>query len=460
MQQLMTTEDTSAAISEQFDRDLAQARVLVVDDEPGMRNFLQKALRDHCAVVDACSDTAEASTRLDEHSYDVIILDNIMPKQSGLDWLAEQKRIGLFSDAILITAYADLETAISAIRAGASDFLLKPFRSNQLLNALGQSLSRSRLRRQNFLLRHELAVGKDLLRHRDALIGSSEVIEEVRQAITHAAGIRTHVVIRGEAGTGKQIAARMLHGLSDKSEKPFVWLQSFGMTEQTFQARLFGRVEDVANGTAQGEDGILINAAGGTVFLEDVEMLTPACQNILAELLSTGRFSPLGAERSMSLDVRVIASTTRPLQQAVEDGSFRQDLYYLLNVATINLAPLRERPDDILDLIAFFTETLSRQMGVTPPPIDAVTRRRLLGYSWPGNVMELRNAVERALIVGRFDPPSGADDNGSEMETLGAVEQRHILKVLDACGGNRAEAARRLGVARKTIDRKCQSWGL
>ncbi|MEJ8562330.1 sigma 54-interacting transcriptional regulator [Yoonia sp. GPGPB17] len=303
-------------------------------------------------------------------------------------------------------------------------------------------------------------MGKDLLRHRDALIGSSEVIEEVRQAISHAAGIRAHVVIRGEAGTGKQIAARMLHGLSDQSDKPFVWLQSFGMTEQTFQARLFGRVEDVANGTAQGEDGILINAAGGTVFLEDVEMLTPACQNILAELLSTGRFSPLGAERSMRLDVRVIASTTRPLQQAVEDGSFRQDLYYLLNVATINLAPLRERQDDVLDLIAFFSETLSQQMGVTPPPIDAVTRRRLLAYAWPGNVMELRNAVERALIIGRFDPPNGGDDDPAELETLGAVEQRHILKVLDACGGNRAEAARRLGVARKTIDRKCQSWGL
>ncbi|MEJ8562329.1 response regulator [Yoonia sp. GPGPB17] len=146
MQQLLTTENASAAISEQFDRDLASARVLVVDDELGMRNFLQKALRDHCAVVDTCADTAEASARLDEHSYDVIILDNIMPKQSGLDWLTEQKRIGLFSDAILITAYADLETAISAIRAGASDFLLKPFRSNQVLNALGQSLARSRLR--------------------------------------------------------------------------------------------------------------------------------------------------------------------------------------------------------------------------------------------------------------------------------------------------------------------------
>ena len=457
-----TATDTNAmsALTEEFDQDLAQARVLVVDDEPGMRNFLIKALRDHCAKVEACADTAEASSKLDQEVYDVIILDNIMPKQTGLDWLTEQKRIGLFADAILITAFADLETAIAAIRAGASDFLLKPFRSNQVLNALGHSLARSRLRRQNSILRYELEAGKDLLRHRDALIGSSDVIQEVRNAISRAAKTPAHVVIRGEPGSGKQIAARMLHSLSAQADKPFVWLQAFGMTEETFQARLFGRVEDFSNGSVMGEDGILINAAGGTVFLEDVEMLTPACQNILTELLSTGRFRPLGAERSLRLDARVIASTTRPLQQAVEEGSFRADLYYLLNVGAINLAPLRERSEDVMELITFFGEKLSQQMGVKPPSLDPAMRRRFLAHSWPGNVMELRNTVERAMIVGRYQAPSDQRDDNIDTETLAAVEQRHILSVLEACGGNRAEAARRLGVARKTIDRKCQSWGL
>ncbi|MEM8577268.1 MAG: sigma-54 dependent transcriptional regulator [Pseudomonadota bacterium] len=460
MDQNLAPAPSAAPLTEQFDRDLARARVLIVDDEPGMRNFLVKALRDHCGHVKACADTAEASAELDEAAYDVVILDNIMPKQSGLDWLAEQKRIGLFADAILITAYADLETAIAAIRAGASDFLLKPFRSNQVLNAIGQSLARSRLRRQNFQLRHELEAGKDLLRHRDALIGSSELVRDVRQAIARAADIPSHVIIRGEPGTGKQIAARMLHRASGQGERPFVWLQSFGMTEDTFQARLFGRVEDVSNGTATGEDGILINVAGGTVFLEDAEMLNPACQNILAELLSTGRFRPLGAQRSLRLDARVIASTTRPLQQAVEDGSFRKDLFYLLNVGSINLPPLRERAEDILELIAFFGEELSQRMGMALPALEPAMRRRLLAHPWPGNVMELRNTVERALIVGRFEAPSHEEAEPAEIETLGAVEQRHILKVLEACNGNRAEAARRLGVARKTIDRKCQSWGL
>ncbi|MEM9971764.1 MAG: sigma-54 dependent transcriptional regulator [Pseudomonadota bacterium] len=456
----MNAPPQNMAVSEEFDVGLADARVLVVDDEPGMRNFLVKALQGHCAKVVATADTEEASQKLDAEVYDVIILDNIMPKKSGLEWLAEQKRIGLLSDAILITAFADLETAISAIRAGASDFLLKPFRTNQVLNALGQSLSRSRLKRQNSLLRYELEAGKDLLRHRDALIGSSSAIQSVREAIERAALTPAHVVIRGEAGSGKQIAARMLHSRSAQQHKPFVWLQCFGMTEEAFQARLFGRVEDVSNGTISGEDGILINAAGGTVFLEDVEMLTPACQNILTELLSTGRFRPLGAERSFQLEARVVSSTTRPLKQAVEESTFRADLYYLLSVGDIALPPLRERAEDVLELIAFFGQSLSQRMGVAMPEIDPALRRRLLAHPWPGNVMELRNTVERALIVGAFEAPAQPETATSEHESLASVEQRHILNVLEACGGNRAKAARHLGVARKTIDRKCQAWGL
>ncbi|MEM9734509.1 MAG: sigma-54 dependent transcriptional regulator [Pseudomonadota bacterium] len=448
------------SISDEFDVDIAQARVLIVDDEPGIRNFLFKALREYCAAVETAENTEEASKKLDETSFDVIILDNVMPKVSGLEWLAEQKRIGLLSDTILITAFADLDTAISAIRAGASDFLLKPFRINQILNALGQSMARSRLRRQNSLLRYELETGKDLLRHRDALIGVSEAMNMVRRMIERAANTPAHVVIRGEAGSGKQIAARMLHSNSAQAQNPFVWIQCKAMTEEGFQARLFGRVEDMNHGSVSGEEGILINAAGGTLFLEDVELLTPACQNILTELLSTGRFRPLGAERSFELDMRVISSTTAPLKDTVEAGAFRTDLFYLLNVAEIAIPALRERPEDILELLNFFAQNLAKQMGLQAPVLDPIMRRRYLAHHWPGNVMELRNTVERALIVGEYQSPAFADKADAEHETLAVVERRHVLKVLDACGGNRAEAARQLGLARKTIDRKCQAWGL
>ncbi|MEM6670168.1 MAG: sigma-54 dependent transcriptional regulator [Pseudomonadota bacterium] len=443
-----------------FSDELSRAAVLVIDDEPGMRNFLSKVLSETCAKVDVAKDTRHASLLLDENAYDVIVLDNIMPDKTGLEWLAEQRQIGLFSDAILITAHADLDTAISAIRAGASDFLLKPFRSNQVLNSIAHSLDRARLRRQNSVLRHELEVGRDIPRHRDALLGASVEIQNVRQAIERAALSPAHVVLRGEVGTGKQVAARMLHAASPNANNPFVWLQCHGMSEQVFQERLFGQLEAQADGSFSDREGMLLSAAGGTLFLEDVEMLSPGCQHLLAELLSTGRFSPLGASRSVELDMRIVSSTTRPLGDISEERAFRADLFYLLTVIEIVLPPLRERPDDVIELTTFFTQSLARQMGVDLPELTPLARRRLLSHSWPGNVMELRNTVERALIHNDFEGALNAKSTPMGAETLAVVEQRHILGVLEACNGNRAEAARRLGVARKTIDRKCQSWGL
>ncbi len=439
-----------------FGHELGLARVLVIDDEPGMRNFLSKVLKGVCARVDVSESTSKASDLLDENTYDVIVLDNIMPDQTGLEWLAEQREIGLFSDAILITAHADLDTAIQAIRAGASDFLLKPFRSNQVLNAIAQSLERARLRRQNSVLRHELEVGADILNHRDALLGTSSEIQSVRQDIERAAQSQSHVVIRGEVGSGKQVAARMLHAASQRAEKPFVWLKCNGLTEESFQERLFGQL----NSQASDKEGILRSAAGGTLFLEDVEMLSSGCQNILAELLSTGRFTPLGASRGVDLDMRIVSSTLRPLADAAQDRSFRADLYYLLTVVEIALPPLRERAEDIVELTSFFSESIAAQMGVEVPVFSPLARRRFLSHNWPGNVMELRNTVERALIHHNFDEALGSAADQVEVESLASVEQRHILAVLEACNGNRAEAARRLGVARKTIDRKCQAWGV
>lgn len=445
-----------------FSVELSRATVLVVDDEPGMRNFLSKVLAGSCRKVDVSADTRDASRLLDENTYDVIILDNIMPEKTGLEWLAEQRRIGLFSDAILITAHADLDTAIEAIRAGASDFLLKPFRSNQVLNATARSLERSRLRRQNSVLRHELEVGRDILKHRDALLGTSEEIQKARQAIDRAASSHANVVVRGEVGSGKQVAARMLHAASPRAAQPFVWLQCYGMTERAFQERLFGQLGAQADGSFAGQEGILQSAAGGTLYLEDVEMLSAGCQNILAELIGTGRFSPLGARRSLELDVRIICSTTRPLGDIAAERAFRADLFYLLTVVEIVLPPLRQRTADIVELTTFFSERLSQRMGTDIPAFSANARRKFLSYEWPGNVMELRNTVERALIHRDFEAALGATATAAEVEIedLAAVERRHILAVLDACDGNRAEAARRLGVARKTIDRKCRSWGL
>ncbi|MEM9333052.1 MAG: sigma-54 dependent transcriptional regulator [Pseudomonadota bacterium] len=443
-----------------FAEDLADASVLVVDDEPGMRNFLSKVLTGNCSIVDVVEDTHVASRLMDEKTYDVIVLDNIMPEKTGLEWLEEQRQIGLFSDAILITAHADLDTAIQAIRAGASDFLLKPFRSNQVLNAIARSLERAQLRRQNSVLLHELELGRDLLRHRDGLVGTSAELQQVRKTIERAAKTHSNVVIRGEAGSGKQVAARMLHATSARSDYPFVWLHCYGMEEQTFKERLFGRLETQVDGSVTRQEGILQSAAGGTLYLEDLDMLSPGCQNILAELLSTGRFSPVGASRSVDLNVRIVSSITQPLAERVQDNAFRPDLFYLLTVVEIVQPPLRERYEDVLELTSYFADTLATRMGIKAPEFTPSARRRFLAHDWPGNVMELRNTVERALINGSFEDALEPTFGEFEAESLATVEQRHILAMLEACNGNRAEAARRLGVARKTIDRKCLAWGL
>lgn len=450
------------SIDEQLRHALAQASILVVDDEPGMRNFLQKSLSVHCRRVDVTSSSAEATAALDQCRYDVIVLDNVMPTKTGVEWLTEQSEIGLFSDAILITAHADLDTAIAALRAGASDFLLKPFRSNQLLNAIAQSLTKTKLRRQNSVLRNELEAGRDILRHRDALVGSSAKIEEVRATIRRAAATDAQVVIQGEVGCGTQIAARMLHNGSSRAENAFVWLHCSTLEESTFEARLYGTIDHARHrGDVRTEnDGMLVSASGGTLYLEDIDTLTPPCQTLLTQLLSEERFRPVGAERAVPLDVRIVASSRTPLEEAVAAGRFRQDLFYLLNVIEIGLPPLRERKDDIIELADFFLDNLAGRMNIEKPVMPAAAKRKLVSHAWPGNVVELRNTMERALIQGGFDDIGVSQETRVAPETLEEVEKRHILDVLGTCNGNRAEAARRLGIARKTIDRKCQSWGL
>lgn len=442
---------------EGFENVLEGSSILVIDDEPGIRHFIQKQLSSFGARIDVASNTKIATNLLDDFDYDLILLDNILPDQKGLDWLSEQKRVGLYCEAILMTAYADLGTAIEAIRAGASDFLVKPFRSNQILNVVVQNLTKSNLRKQNSILRNEIKAGEDLLRQRNALIGTSKEIENVRSEIKRAAKIDAHVVISGEVGSGKQIAARMLHDCSPRSNYPFVWLQCNGLNDETFKSNLFGQIDSNFN---YDKTGLLADAKGGTLFLEDVELLTPTSQNILVELLTTGRFKPLGAARNFSLDVRIVCSTTKSLFKAVEENLFRADLYYLLNIHEIVLPPLRERPEDIVLIAEFFLEKLQNRIGITAPEITASIRRRLMSHEWLGNVMELRNAVERALIRGTFDTVIDSESPSSNVKSLAAVEKRHFLTVLEECSGNRNEAARRLGVARKTIDRKCNIWGV
>ncbi len=439
---------------------LPQASILIVDDEPGMRNFLVRTLEPYCKRIEQAADTVEASALLDTHHYDVVILDNIMPGKSGVEWLGEQRRIGFFADAILMTAYADLETAIQALRAGAVDFILKPFRSNQLLNAVARCLDRVTLLRENQLLRHQLQATSDHLLLRDKLIGHSRQIGEIRETISRVAPLPTSVLITGESGTGKEVAARSLHDLSDRADKPFVPVNCAAIPGDMIEAELFGHLKGAFTGAGSSRDGLFMHAHGGTLFLDEIGELPMALQSKLLRAIEDRKIRPVGSEREVPVDLRFVFATNANLEQAVEEGRFRADLYYRVNVLQLEMPPLRERGDDIRELASLFMQKLSVQLGMPPVPFTDEVVSGLLAYEWPGNVRELRNTIERTLILGRF--PAEFHSTQSLLlpggETLQDMEKRHILMVLEEVGGNRAEAARRLGISRKTIDRKLMDW--
>ncbi|MGV1753867.1 sigma-54-dependent transcriptional regulator [Agrobacterium sp. CG674] len=438
---------------------LAKASILIVDDEPGMRNFLMRTLEVRCAFVDEAADTAEATKKMDERHFDIVILDNIMPKKTGLEWLAEQRAIGFYADAILMTAFADLDTAIQAIRAGAADFVLKPFRSNQILNAISRTLDRSNLQRENSALKYQLKTASDHLFLRDRLVGSSATIQQTRDMISRVAPLPTSVLLTGESGTGKEVLARSIHELSDRAGKPFVPINCAAIPADMLETELFGHVKGAFTGAETRREGLFLHAQGGTLFLDEIGEMPPALQSKLLRVIEDRKVRPVGAEREVPVDIRFIFATNADLAADVEKGRFRADLFYRINVMEIYLAPLRDRERDVIELTDLFMHKLSRQLGMPPVAIDDTVRAMLLAYHWPGNVRELRNFIERSLILGRFPMDlRGAAPVAAPTGTLEDVERRHILAVLSDVAGNRDEASRRLGISRKTIDRKMSSW--
>jgi DNA-binding NtrC family response regulator len=455
-----TQEVVEPAADPAFGPWLAQASILVVDDEPGMRNFLVKILRPRCKLIEEAADAREASRRLDARHFDVIILDNVMPGRTGLEWLAEQRAVGFFADVILMTAYADLDTAIEALRTGVVDFVVKPFRSNQLLNAVARCLDRARLQRENHVLRHELKSAADQTFLQSRLLGDSPAIRRVRETVARVAPLPTPVLFAGESGTGKETAARSLHALSHRADRLFVPVNCGAIPPDMIESELFGHLKGAFAGAGKAREGLFMYAEGGTLFLDEIGELPYAVQSKLLRVLEDHRVRPVGSEREIPFDARFVFASNVDLRSLVEAGAFRADLYFRINVMQIDLPPLRDRGDDVGSLAALFMREISQRLGMPPVGMDDRVRAALRRYDWPGNIRELRNLIERTVILGAFpdDFERSVAGSGEGGQSLADVERRHILSTLRDTKGDREEAARRLGISRKTIDRKCASW--
>ena len=435
--------------------------VLIVDDEPGMRSFLSKALNKKFALVETAASIEEAEQLRSRCHFDLLIVDIRLPGRSGIEWreaLDDQERR---SDIIFMTGYADMDVAIQALRAGASDFILKPFHLDQMMQSVDRCIERRLLKRENLMLRRDMSLG-----YSSTLIGNSDAMSEVKRIIERVAPTNAVVLIEGESGTGKELVARQLHGLSGR-RGPFVPVNCGSIAPELLESELFGHTAGAFTGAKGNREGLFSFASGGTIFLDEIGEMPLKMQTSLLRVLEQKSIRPVGSEKEIAIDVRVVAATNRKLQDEVEEGNFRRDLFYRLNVLNITIPPLRERPEDVVELTHHFTRQLGVELGVREVVWSHEDLLKLQQYDWPGNTRELRNMIERCLLLGKppaeywKDLPKAEQpvQSGYPMDwPLKDVEKDHVTAVVAAHGGNKSAAARVLGVSRKTLDRKYKEW--
>ncbi len=439
----------------------AGASVLILDPEPASRSFMERGLSRHFALVESAADRSEAQDLLRRCHFDVLIADI---GTAGLAWVESLSDQGGGLDVIYVAGDADLQTAIGALRAGACDFLLKPFRMEELLAAAQRGAERRTARRETFLLQREFEQHQSP----DGLVGDSASMREVCGIIARIAPMPSTVLIEGESGTGKELAARAIHARSGRPGG-FVAINCGAVSPELLESELFGHAKGAFTGAHQTREGLFGFAHGGSLFLDEIGEMPLGMQAKLLRVLEEKAVRPVGGNEQVPVDVRIIAATNRILSAEVAAGRFREDLFYRLNVVAVRLPPLRERRDDVVPLARYFLAQLSAELGIPAPEWDGWDLDQLRRYDWPGNVRELRNVIERCLLLGRrpggcmgaLQATSAAAGGGGEPDlSLAAVERAHMLRVLEISAGNKSEAARRLGISRKTMERKLKAWEL
>ena len=434
--------------------------ILVVDDAAATVEVLQRNLQDAGYRVYTAMSVSEALRLLEGTPVDLVVTDLKMPGTDGMTLVRHVRENLADTEVMMITGYASVPSAVEAIKAGAQEYLSKPFTDEELRRAVVRALDTLRTRRAA----RARVTGAWLA---PGLLGESEAMLAVARAITKASAASATVLISGESGTGKELVARAIHYDGPRASAPFVAVNCGAIPETLLESELFGYVKGAFTGAAESRAGFFQTADGGTIFLDEVSETSPSMQVKLLRVLQDREICMVGATRTHKVDVRIVASTNREPASLVEKGVLREDLFYRLNVVAIHIPPLRARGDDVLLLARHFATKFAGELGRRPPEFSDEALRALRGYSWPGNVRELENVIQRLVVMSEGDVIEVHDlpalmrfsalGESGFTRTLAAVEAEYVANVLSSCGGNRTRAAKILDIDRKTLREKLKS---
>lgn len=448
--------------------------ILIIDDEENMRHMLSVMLRKQGYQTDQAADGAEGINLLATKIFDFILCDLRMPGMDGRSFLRKAIELGVSAPIIMMTAYGTVDTAVACMKEGAYDFISKPFKKDEIIIVLKKAEERERLKDENRVLKAEISKEGSFY----GIVGKNPAMLELYEQIGRIGDIKTTVMILGESGTGKELIARAVHQSGSRRSKPFVAVNCGAIPENLLESELFGHTKGAFTGATGEKAGLFEQANGGTLFLDEIgEMPTPL-QVKLLRVLQEGEVRRVGATLSKIVDVRVISATSRNLQNEISAGRFREDLYFRLNVFMLRMPPLRERVDDIPQLVTHFVRDCSARIGREPAPqVSPGAMRLLMAYQWPGNVRELENVIERGLVL--CDgmqlledclPPQVAGQAASKTPPIGenlsikqaerAMEIQLIQRALEKTGGNRTQAAKVLEISHRALLYKLKEYGL
>ncbi len=442
-------------------------RLLIVEDETTLRDSLKRVFLRDGYETEATGTAEEALKILEEGAYDLILSDILLPGMNGIDFLKEVKKRFPSEIVIIMTAYASVETAIGALRAGAYDYIIKPIIHEELKRIIRNALSAKSLLAENVLLKRQIDLRYDFTK----IIGQSGVIQTLIEEVKKIADSKSNILVLGETGTGKELFTRAIHFNSSRRNKPFVPINCSAIPDNLLESEFFGYHKGAFTGAHQSKRGLLEEADGGTVFLDEIADLSPSLQAKLLRVIDDHEIRPLGSTQGRKVDIRIIAATNKDIQKTVKEGLCREDLYYRLNVITLTLPPLRERKEDLLVLAKHFLNKYALEIGKPVKKIHDSAIRLLMDYSWPGNVRELQNIMERAVLITDREAifpehlPEGLKTSNSFLlktldQSLSIENYTKLFIEKYQSTASEQKLAEMLGITRKALWEKRKKWGM